>query len=96
MEERVEVPDSTYELLDRVVTTLCLKDTHDLDVVESGNVDVMLAEVLHQMHERAEEIADGYPVPGKVPDSVLDKHIPGYRAAVTLATYLLAVLGEPQ
>lgn len=92
MSDENEVPDSAYEVLDRAAEKLCLKDTSTLTDLERANIDLMLAEIFNALYSQADRIADTQAIPGKIRESRLEKLLPGYQAARTLATYLDGVL----
>lgn len=87
-EERVEVPDTAYAVLDQASELLCTTSLR-MDETQQGNLEVMLAELLNSIWARCDDIADVQSIPGKVQESVLIKNVPGYLQARNLAVYLV-------
>lgn len=92
--DEVEIPDTSFETLDRAAERLCKADLVDLTPEQHADLDLILAQLLLAIYHRADMIADLSLIPGKVADSVLEKHIVGYKEARELSEFVLKHLTD--
>lgn len=85
-----EIPDSLHSTLGYAGMLLLTNKLQNLSDQDQDFIRGFLAALLFALHDRADQMADSHPVPGKIAEGALRDAIPGYGDARLLADYIIA------